>query len=185
MKKLVLFLLIAVCRSTSLFSSHYEIESSNDNYEKITLQQFSQLLYQGASKDQLKNLLVECPAGSELPFRFTLRGEIFSFEPSKDVAFSIKLLKTCYLKYEPKMGLVLSVDLKNWKKFENFFVGKAAASFTNENQVPTANLEIELNEQTHRWEVPFGQTANLCNCKTQYYYNYRTYPEPSYTVTPW
>ena len=181
MKKMLLLLL---CGFSSLFSRHNEIENSNENYEKISLNELSQLLFQGVSQEQLKNIIVECPAGSELPVKFTLRGEIFSFEPSKDVAFSVKLLKPCYLKYQPKEGVVISVDLKHWKKFEHFFVGKAAASFTNENQIPTANFEIELNEQSHRWEIPIGPDVNICSCKTKYYYNFHTYPEPSYTVTP-
>ncbi len=158
-----------------------------ETYEKISLQEFSKMVHEGVAPKKLHNILIECPAGTEIPFKFSLRGDIFSFEPTSDVKFSIKVLKTCYLTHLPSLGLVFSTDLKDWRKAEEFFVGKFAAAFMMENQIPTSCFELELHEKTNRIEFPIGFSwtpQTYPHTKTQYSYRYNSEPFPHHVWEP-
>ncbi len=173
---ILLSVLVAICGSAPLFCE-------NLPYKKMTLSEFGQQLYDGVDPKQFGNVLVECPAGSELPFKFSLRGDVFCFEPTQDVKFSIKLVKTCYLKFDSSNGLVFSTDLHHWKDFAAFFIGQASASFNIENNVPVATFEMELHENTNRIAVPIGSSFQSRN-HVKYEYGYHDEETPRHTWTP-
>ncbi len=186
MRKFIVCCLVLAFCGPSVLLARYSSEKNEppiESYEKIGLSEFSRLVYEGVSPDQMKRILIECPAGSELPFKFSLRGDVFCFEPTQDVSFSIKLTKTCYLTHLPKLGLVFSTDMRNWRKFVDFFVGRAAMAFTVEKQIPTASFELDLNENLNRWEVPFGPNSSNGG-RTRYSYQYHTDPIPYHSWTP-
>lgn len=154
-----------------------------ETYEKISLQELSKIVHEGVAPRKFQNILIECPAGTEIPFKFSLRGDVFSFEPSSDVKFSIKVLKTCYMTHLPSLGLVFSTDLKNWRKANEFFVGKFAAAFMMENQIPTSCFELELHEKTNRVEIPIGDSFSP-NTKIRYSHRYNSQPFPHHVWEP-
>lgn len=119
----------------------------------LTLAEFSKAMEAGMEIEKFKNVILECPQGSELPFKMTIRGDMLSLEPN---LLTLKLLKPCYIK--SGMGsLKFSSDLKKWEDFSEFFTGKTAASLDFQNQETQINLELELNLHKNRWELPLQQ----------------------------
>lgn len=143
-------LLLALCGPSLLLGRHTSNEEIPvKSYQKMSLSEFSALIFEGTAPRKLKNLIIECPEGSELPFKLTLNGDLFTFGPSQDLQFSLILKKTCYLTHLPTEGTVFSTDMKNWKKADDFFFMKRASiGLFNENKQPTATFEVDLAEQT-------------------------------------
>ena len=167
--------------SLSIFLLSYSAlcGEESDNQMVINLQDFSRYLVEGVELGKLKNIILACPAGSEIPLRLTIRGDVFSFVAGETLPLSIKVLNTCYLKHQGK-GLLFSRDMQTWKDFSEVFTGKAAAALTFQDNVATGNMEIEINHQTNRWEVAFGSAAPLCRpCRTTYLHSTIHYP-PSF-----
>ena len=134
----------------------------------VTLAEFSKAIEAGMDLEILKNVILECPQGAELPFKMTIRGDMLSLEPN---LLTLKLLKPCYIK--SGMGsLKFSSDLKKWEEFSEFFTGKTAASLEFQNQATQINLELELNLHRNRWELPLQNPKT--SCKNVYIHTWTT-----------
>jgi hypothetical protein len=149
----------------------------------ITLAELAQAIETGMPLEHLRNIIIECPQGAELPLKMTIRGDVMSLEPN---LVTLKLLKTCYIK-SGTGSLLFSSDRKDWKTFSNYFIGKGAASLDFQNQIGCINLELELNQNKNRWETPLvGWKEPRCyNQERVYIYHlppndyYKTVTEPT------
>lgn len=151
--------LLVVCSALQADSFSEKIRRQIQDCTKITLSEYVQMSCRGASDEELSKLVVECPQGAEAPFRFSLRGDLFCFEPTEDVSFSIKVLKTCYLTpfgCEP----AISTDMVHWKRPEDFFFGKATFTIGNEDKQSGAFFGLELNERKDD-TFPLGMSVEL------------------------
>jgi hypothetical protein len=153
-----------------------EKRTEQEEPKMISLSDFAKGIEIGMPMEQLTNTIIECAQGTELPVKMTIQGDMLSLEPN---LFTIKLLKTCYIK-SGKGPLLFSSDLKKWQKFADYFVGKTAASLNFQDQFAQINLELELNQRKNRWEAPLVQRREP-RCKEVYIHNWSPYcPENTY-----
>lgn len=99
-------------------------------------------LFSGYSED----LILECPEGIELPFRFNLGGDFLSVESAEESVQTVKVLKTFYVK---SFGgeLLFSANLVEWQEFGDFFKGSVGASVGHYDGRQNIGLSIELNQR--------------------------------------
>lgn len=96
---------------------------------------------------KMTDYAVECPAGSSLPLKMIVKGEFLSLDSAEIAPLYLRILKTCYIRYEEKDTFLFSTDLQQWKRFSEFFTGELKASVNSENGGPIAGLELELNQR--------------------------------------
>lgn len=163
------FLILALIGPSLLLAKdHSKKKEAQEEPTIITLAEFSKAIEAGMDLEKIKNIILECPQGAELPIKMTIRGDMLALEPNQ---LTIKLLKPCYIK-SGRESIKFSSDLKKWEEFSEFFVGKTAASLEFQNQATQINLELELNLHKNRWEVPLQYQAP---CKNVYIH---TWPTP-------
>jgi hypothetical protein len=162
-----LLILALIGPSLLLAKDHSKKKETQEEPTIVTLAEFSKTLEAGIELDKIKNIILECPQGAELPIKMTIRGDMLSLEPN---LLTIKLLKPCYIK-SGKGSLKFSSDLKKWVEFSEFFIGKAAASLEFQNLATLINLELELNLHKNRWELPLQYRAP---CKEVYIHTWST-----------
>jgi hypothetical protein len=153
MTKIILRLLLLILIGPSLLlarSSHKRTDQIE--YNIVSLPEFIKAFSEGISYEKLQNTVLECSKGSELPIKLNLHGEMFSLMPN---VLTFKILKDCYIKLGSK--LLFSTDMHTWQNFSDFFTGKVATFLDFQENFVSINLELELNQQENRWEVPIGE----------------------------
>lgn len=88
--------------------------------------------------------VLECTAGTILPFGLSLQGEFLSLE--EGAISTIKVLKTCYIKFLEDT-MLFSADLQEWKSFEDFFTGNIQLVINSDDIMPALQLNLELNQK--------------------------------------
>lgn len=111
----------------------------------ISLAQLDEGIVQDFLQGKMSDYSLECPTGSDLPLKMTVKGE-FLFLDSGETTLNLRILKTCYIRYEGKDNFLFSTDLQEWKGFSEFFTGELKASVSIQNGGPIARLELELNQ---------------------------------------
>lgn len=125
MKKMLLVGVLgtAMCAANQVVSLN---EITDENIESFT-------------QGKMQDTIVKCPAGMVLPLTLSLKGEFLALEGHS----SVKILKSCFVKYVEEMYL-FSLDGKSWKEFSEFFTGKLSAEFHNTDKGPFAHVGCEL-----------------------------------------
>lgn len=95
---------------------------------------------------KIPQFVLECSEGSVLPFNLSLKGEFLALE-IEDTYSKVKVLKTCFIK-RLEDTFLFSIDLQNWKDFQEFFTGVIGVSLSVEEGTPTVGFNIELNQRT-------------------------------------
>lgn len=113
----------------------------------IQLSDLNDRVIQDFSQGNLGDFVVECPAGTSLPFKLTLKGEFLGLESNSIAPLQLNVLKTCYVRCEEKENFLFSTDLQTWKGFPEFFTGNLKISVETENGSPVAGLQFELNQR--------------------------------------
>lgn len=113
----------------------------------IQLSDLSDRVIQDFSQGNMGDFVVECPAGSSLPFKLTLKGEFLGLESTQSAPLYLNVLKTCYVRCKKKENFLFSTDLQTWKDFSEFFTGELRVSVEAENGGPIAGLQFELNQR--------------------------------------
>jgi hypothetical protein len=113
----------------------------------IRLTDLNDRVIQDFSQGNMGDFVVECPAGSSLPFKLTLKGEFLGLESTQSAPLYLNVLKTCYVRCEEKENFLFSTDLRTWKNFSEFFTGELRVSVEAENGGPIAGLQFELNQR--------------------------------------
>ena len=113
----------------------------------IRLSNLSDRVIQDFSQGHMGDLVVECLAGTNLPFKLTLKGEFLGLDTDSSTPLYLKVLKTCYVRCEEKEHFLFSSDLQTWKEFSEFFTGELKVSVEAENGGPVAGLQFELNQR--------------------------------------
>jgi len=172
------FFLLTLMGPVLLFGKVRPENSEQEQPNIMSLADFAKCIETGMPLENLRNLILECPKGAELPLKMTILGDTLSLEPN---FFTLKLLKPIYLK-SGKGPLMFSSDLKEWQEFSEFFVGKAAAALDFQSQVAQVNFELELNQQKNRWEIPL--TYNDQRYREIYIHTWTPYPDPAQLSVP-
>lgn len=113
----------------------------------VSLLAFDEGMAQDFLQGKMTDYAVECPAGSCLPLKMIIKGEFLSLDSAEIAPLYLRILKTCYIRYEGKDTFLFSTDLQKWKGFSEFFTGELKASVNSENGGPIAGLELELNQR--------------------------------------
>jgi hypothetical protein len=120
--------------SQQIYSQDLQIMNILDMDQKIT----EELL-----NGKLPHLILECSEGTTLPLNILLSGQYLELESTELPPYTLKIVKTCYLKFIEE-DVVFSSDLKEWKNFQQFFTGTIGLSLENRTAL---NLNIELNQR--------------------------------------
>lgn len=143
MRKTKLFgcVLIMAIATTGLMAA----PKTQPHNQVICLSDLSEQVIHDFSHGNMRDYIVECPEGSSLPFRLTLKGEFLGLESAGPLQLNI--LKTCYIRCEEKETFLFSTDLQTWKGFSEFFTGEVRVSVEREQGGPVAGLQLELNQR--------------------------------------
>ena len=166
-----ILLLALVGPSLLMAKDRSEKSTDQEEFNMMSLGDFAKAIEAGMPIDKMRHIILECAQGTELPLKMTIRGDVLTLEPN---LFTLKLLKTFYIK-SGKGPLLFSSDMKDWKEFSEFFLGKAAASLDFQNQLAQVNLELELNQRKNRWEVPLVHWKEP-HCKEVYIHTWSNCP---------
>jgi hypothetical protein len=110
----------------------------------ICLSDLNDKVIQDFSQGNMGDFVVECPAGTSLPFKLTLKGEFLELGSTQSPQLYLNVLKTCYVRCEEKGNFLFSTDLQTWEDFSEFFTGSLNVSVQAEKGGPVANLQFEL-----------------------------------------
>ena len=129
--------------STAMIIGHEEpagvINTFDDvEYMVLNLTNISEKQLEEFFKGETVDLVLECPEGFSLPFHLSLKGEYLSLEPADQPAYSLKILKTCFIKCLGETFL-FSDDWVCWHECQDFFTGSIGFSLKDSPQ-----LEIQL-----------------------------------------
>ena len=111
----------------------------------IGLSNLSERMIHDFSQGNMSDFILECPAGTSLPFKLTLKGELLALESA--ATEQLHVLKTCYVRCPEKENFLFSTDLQTWKSFAEFFTGEIKVSIELESGEPMAGLQLELNQR--------------------------------------
>jgi len=132
--------LIMVVATTGLMA----IPKTQSHNQVICLSDLNEQTMQDFSHGNMGNCVVECPEGTSLPFKLTLKGEFLGLD---SVAQELHVLKTCYVRCIEKENFLFSTDLHAWQDFAEFFTGEIRVSVERENGEPMVGLQLELNQR--------------------------------------
>ena len=113
----------------------------------ISLLAFDEGMVEDFLQGKMSDYAVECPTGACLPLKMIVKGEFLALDSADIAPLYLKILKTCYIRYEGKDNFLFSTDLQKWKGFSEFFTGELKASVNSQNGGPIAGLELELNQR--------------------------------------
>jgi hypothetical protein len=108
----------------------------------VNLTELTDAHIESFTQGKLQDTIVKCLAGTVLPLTLSLQGEFLASEGES----SLKILKTCFVKYVEETYL-FSLDGKSWKEFSEFFTGKLSAEFHNTGKGPFAHVGCELHQK--------------------------------------
>lgn len=113
----------------------------------IQLSDLNDRMIKDFSQGDMNDFVVECRAGTSLPFKLILKGEFLGLEANSIAPLQLNVLKTCYVRCEGKENFLFSTDLRDWKGFSEFFTGSLNVSVEAEDGGPIAGLQFELNQR--------------------------------------
>jgi len=145
--KLLGCVLMAVAGSAQLIAAPTLKTTEWPQNKIISLSELNDRVIQDFSNGKISDVIVECPEGTSLPFKLTLKGQFLALESTSIAPFYLKVLKTCYVRCEGKENFLFSTDLQTWKGFSEFFTGELKVSVDTEDGGPVAGLELELNQR--------------------------------------
>ncbi len=116
MKKL-LFLLLTVSLSTVFAKSgHKSLENLSEINQIILLTDITPAISKELLAGRLPTTAVECRENMSLPVAYFMKAPFFSLECLPNL--TVKIQKTCYVRFTEKRRGYLSGDLKSWEKIE-------------------------------------------------------------------
>lgn len=115
----------------------------------ISLPEIKESVLDDFLEGNLKGCILECPAGLRIPLDFFIQGDILALDVEENPSLYVKILKTCYIRYEQETDFLFSTNLKEWNTSTQFFKGQINVSlgYQDEEVGPAALLEIEMNER--------------------------------------
>ncbi len=93
---------------------------------------------------QKERFIVACPAGTQLPVKLSVKGDIFTM---RDIEQTITILKECYVAYSNGQLLIRTKSGGCWKSPQEFYTGSLHALFTTDHGKIEAEVTAELNER--------------------------------------
>lgn len=115
--------------------------------QMIRLSEVSDRVMQDFSEGRRTDVVVECLAGTNLPFRLAVEGEFLGLDANLTEPLYLKVLKTCYVRCEERGHFLFSADLQDWREFSEFFTGEFKVSLEVEDGGPVASLQFELRQR--------------------------------------
>lgn len=138
---------LLACTLMVLVGSPQLLPASTKTHDQIALlSDLTERIVQDFSAGEMKDLVVECSEGTELPFKITCKGQFLSLETEQSSPLFLKIMKTCYIRCDGKDNFLFSTDLQTWKHFSEFFSGELKVSVEVENGMLNAGLQLELNQ---------------------------------------
>ncbi len=94
---------------------------------------------------ELSDVVVECAAGSSIPLRPFIRGEIVHLDSDGFDDLLLTVLETFYLKFDEE-EILFSWEAQQWKRFSEFFTGNATLSLSSQDDQMVIELGAELHQ---------------------------------------
>ena len=110
----------------------------------IPIQKVTEEMISNVMKGESTDVAVECTAGVSIPLNLFLKGNLISLEAMKDSHYSVRILKTFYLRHDGK-EVVFSHDLNQWKSVLDFTTGSTGISLNIVEGQLTLGCGAELN----------------------------------------
>jgi hypothetical protein len=111
----------------------------------ISLTDLTEELINDFSQGNTPDMIVECRAGTYLPFTMSLTGEFVALEGADETSLYLKLLQTCYVRCLGEGNFLFSTDLQQWKSHSEFFTGRVEVHVSLQDGVPAAGVDLDLN----------------------------------------
>ncbi len=117
-----------------------------DDYDIISLEDVCDDIGKAFFSGSMPLLVIECPEGTILPLRISIKGDCVSIED--DNLLFMKILHPCYVRYEHN-DLLFSTDLLNWTTTSAFFSGDMHIFLGMVDDFPEVELRFDLNHNVN------------------------------------